>query len=318
MTTAGEDPRLAFLEGLDLPSCRIEYASAPIVLVCGGRVPDPKPYPEAPDPPLASLRHAISNAHPAFEIFRPEEIKDWHSDAVFKDLVGFERALAGICSLIVIVLESAGALVELGAFSQLPELADKSITICSNKFIKHASFINFGILRFLAEKDASRVKSYNWETLRPESISEELVSDVVADIEAELSKIPKSAIFRSDQDAHCMVVIAELLRLFAVLKEHEILEYLQKCGFIISMEQLRGKLFLLKFFRIVDTAQYSDAKFYISGAEQYHRLRLASLDKTKPVDALRIEAQCLEYYRTESKYKNWNRAITQARKGAAK
>ncbi|RYH00399.1 MAG: hypothetical protein EON58_00270 [Alphaproteobacteria bacterium] len=318
MTTVAEDPRLPFLASLDLPSCRIEYAAAPIVLICGGRVPDPKPYADALDPPIASLRHAISNAHPTFEVFCPEEIKNWHSDAVFKDLVSFERALASVCSLIVIILESAGSMVELGAFSQLTELADKSITICSNKFVEDDSFINLGILRFLAAKNPSRVKNYNWEPLQPQSITDEIVIDVVSDIQDELDRLPKTAILKSDQDSHCMVVISELLRLFAILKEHEIHDYLITCGYHISIDQLREKLFLLKFFRIVKTEKYSDATFYVSGSEQYHRLRLVAIDKIKPIDALRIEAQCLDFYKSTPKYKNWNRAVAQARKGAAK
>ena len=292
MTAAGDDPRARFLASLDLPSCRIEFASAPIVLVCGGRVPGLKSNPDDPDPPVASLRHAISKARTQFEIFRPEEIRDWHSDAVFRDLVSFERALASICSLIIIILESPGAMVELGAFSQLPELADKSVTICSNYFVEDASFINLGILRFLAEKESTRVKSYPWDTLRPENINEEVVSDVISDIQGELEKLPATTLLKMDQDSHCMVMISELLRLFVALKEHEIFGYLSQSGFDITAEQLRGRLFLLKSFRIIGTQKYSDATFYISGSEKFHRLRLVGVDKNATVDSLRIETLC--------------------------
>jgi hypothetical protein len=105
-------------------------------------------------------------------------------------------------------------------------LADKSITICSDNFSDDTSFINFGILRFLAEKNNSRVKSYPWDTSSPMCITDELVSDVISDIDIELEKLPSSSTFRRDQDAHCMVAISELLRLFIALKENEIHEYL--------------------------------------------------------------------------------------------
>jgi hypothetical protein len=313
-----DDPRTPFLASLDIPSCRIVFTNQPIVLLCGGFVPGPKPAPDSPDPPIASLRHAITNAHPSFEIFRPEEIQNWHSDAVFKDLVSFERELASICSLIVIVVESPGSMVELGAFSQLEELAEKSIVICSSRFVDDFSFINLGILRFMRSKVASRVKSYPWEIDRPNEISNEVVNDVVSDVCDELKKLPKTAVFGSEHYSHCMVMITELLRYFVALKEQEIIQYLSACGFAISSDQLRGKLFLLKSFRIVRTETYSDATFYVLGEEMFHRLRLAAKDREKTIDSLRIEVLCLDFYASDQKQKNRHRAIMQLRKGGTR
>lgn len=316
MTTAGEDPRPAFLKSLDLSACRVEYASAPLVLVCGGHVPE-KAHPDAPDPAMRSLRHAISKSHTDFEIFRPEEITNWHNDGVFKDLMSLEQELANICSLIVIIVESVGSMVELGAFSQLPDLAEKLITISSGNFGDDTSFVNLGILRFLAAKNDSRVKRYPWKIDKPEEISMELVEDIVADIKIELGKLPASTLLKVDEDAHCTVFISELIRLFGALKESEIFEYLSMCGFAISMDKLRSKIFLLIQFRVIKIEEYS-AKFYIAGKEPFHRLRLAAIDKIKIADALRIETLCLDFYHSDPTYKNWHRAITRARKAAGK
>lgn len=315
MALVPEDPRLAFLKSLDLPACRIEFSQAPIVLVCGGSVAPLKASPDDPDPPVASLRDAITRYYTKFELFRPEQIQDWHGDAVFKDLVGFERALAGICTLIVIILESPGSMVELGAFSQLPELADKCIVICSNSFDDQISFINLGILRFLSAKNSSRVKNYPWNIDRPQDIENFIVGDVVADIGEELVKLPKSAIIKFDHDGHCVVMLVELLRLFTALKESELLEYLELCGYTISNDALKEKLFLLKSFNIVRTQKYSDASFYMMGDKPFHKMRLVSLDKTKTADSVRINAMCLEFYAKEARQKNRHRAITKLLKG---
>lgn len=278
-----------------------------------------KNHPDAPDPPLTSLRDAISRQLPEhFEIFRPEEIQDWHSDAVFSDLISFERALASICSLLVIILESPGSLVELGAFSQLPELSEKSVVILSSEYSDDKSFINFGIIRFLAKKNASRVKTYPWIVKSPTSIDAEIVSDAIADIQLELDKCPASSQFNVERDAHCMVMISELLRLFIALKEQEIAKYLEYCGFSTTPEQLRGNLFLLKSLKFVRTLKYSDATFYLSGSESFHRLRFAAKDRTKQIDTLRIGAQCLEFYKSESKHKNRHRAIGLSKTGASR
>lgn len=317
MSVDGDDPRLLLLASLDLASCRIEFSNTPIVLLCGGKV-DFKISVNDPEPPQASLRHAITNFCTAYEVFRPEEITSWHQDAVFKDLMSFELELASICSLVVIILESEGALVELGAFSQLPELSEKIVAICPSQFKNAVSFINLGILRFIAEKAPTNVKTYPWEPKNPDGISLDVVADVAADIQDELDKLPKSQVLKVDQRAHVMVLICELLRLFTALKEHEILDYLERLGVTISKENLKGKLFLLQNFRLIKTKDYSDALFFMRGTESYHKLRLSPKDKDKPIDTLRFETQCLDYYKNSTKHRNRNRAISEAAREASK
>ena len=319
MPDDSNDPRLLFLAELDIPSCRIEFSDKPIVLLCGGAVQPLKQKPEDPDPPIESLRHAITNSHTKFEIFRPEEITSWQSDGIFKDLMSFEVELASICSLVVIILESEGALVELGAFSQLPQLSNKIVAVCPDKFIGANSFINLGILRFISATNAANVKSYPWEPKQPrETILPEVVQDVASDIREELEKLPKTQLLKIEHNAHVMVLICELLRLFSALKETEILEYLKLADVKVAADELKGKLFLLQRFRLIKIQQYSDAIFYLRGSEPYHKLRIASKDASKPIDTLRLEMQCLEYYQSNDRHRNRNRAIARAGQGAAK
>ena len=302
------------MSSLDISTCRIEFSDAPIVLLCGGKV-NSKNHADDPTPPVASLRHAIVDSHTSFEVFRPEEITGWQSDGVFKDLMSFERELASICSLVVIILESEGALVELGAFSQLAELSDKIIAICTSKHVTKKSFINLGILRFISEKKRTSVKSYPWEEKNPSSITAEVINDATSDIKEELSKLPKSQVFKSDQNSHIIVIICELLRLFVALKESEILEYLTHFSTPISRDNLRGKLFLLLEFRLIKTQNYSDALFYMRSNETYHKLRLSLKEKAEVTDILRIEFQCLEFYKSNEKHRNRLRAIALAGQG---
>lgn len=314
------DPRSLFLSSLDVSSCRIEFSNTPIVLLCGGVVKF-KLHPDEPDPPVESLRHAITNFRTKFEIFRPEEIQSWHSDGVFKDLISFEIELASICGLVVIILESEGALVELGAFSQLPELSNKIVAICPEKFIGATSFINLGILRFIAASNAANVKSYPWEPKQPKEpfiLLPQVVEDAASDIQDELAKIPDSQLLKIDKNSHIMVLICEFLKLFSALKETEILEYLKFVGIKVTADVLKGKLFLLLQFRLIKKQQYSDAVFYLRGTEPYHKLRISTKDASKPIDTLRVEMQCLEYYNNSEKHRNRIRAIAQAGKGVSK
>lgn len=312
MASDDQDPRTSFLSGLDFDACRVEFSSAPVVLLCGGKVQ----FDAEPGAPSLSLRHAIATSHTGFELFRPEEITGWHADSVFQDLMSFERELASICSLVVIILESEGALVELGAFSQLSELSERIIAIRSSHYAGHESFINLGVLRFITAKNGTAVKSYPWDVDHPADISSQITQDVISDIREELEKQPKSQSLRLTQNSHVIVLICELVRLFIALKEHEILDFLQSAGIPTTKDVLRGQLFLLTEFRLVRKQEYSDAVFYMRSDEPYHKLRIALKDKAAHVDPLRIEVQCSEYYQANAaKHRNRIRAISAAKGG---
>lgn len=314
MSSDVQDPRFSLVASLDIHKCRVEFSGAPIVLLCGGKV-SRKQKPDDPDLSFGSLRHAITDTASSFEVFLPEAITSWQSDGIFKDLMSFERELASICSLVVIVLESEGALVELGAFSQLSELSDKIIAICASEHRARPSFINLGILRFISEKKSSSVRSYPWETKYPHTITKEVVDDATSDIQSELDCLPKSQVFRPDQNSHVMVVICELLRLFVALKESEILEFVLLFGIAVTKEELRGKLFLLKEFHLIKEKDYSDSVFYMRSNEQYHKLRFAHKEKSEPIDALRVNLQCMEFYKDNPKHRNRHRAIASSVQG---
>lgn len=313
-----QDPRLTLLSNIDFDKCRVEFSDTPIVLLCGGFVPPPKAHPNLPDPDIKSLRDAICRNYPPYEIFRPEEITSWQTDGIFKDLMTFETDLASICTLVVIILESEGSLVELGAFSQLPELSKKIIAIKSTDFNHDNSFINLGILRYIKVHNKKAVKIYPWTINKPQTITQETVNDVISDIQEYLKQLDSSNVLETTKLSHGIVLICEIINYFVLLKESEILKFLLDFFYIkIGSEELKRKLFLLEEFKIIKKVEYSDATFFMRTEEKYHKLRL-SLKSEKTFDILRIREECRKYYSENQKYKNWIRAIKFSEQGLKK
>ncbi|WP_201026267.1 retron St85 family effector protein, partial [Pseudomonas aeruginosa] len=138
------DPRPRILADVDLTESKIHFSKNPIVLLCGGHVPE-KEHADAVDPSIRSLRDALKRKALALlkapHIFRPEEITSWHEDGVFRNLMDFEADLASICSLVAIAVESEGSIAELGAFSQLPDFQKKLIVFVPEEYAGAKSFI---------------------------------------------------------------------------------------------------------------------------------------------------------------------------------
>lgn len=301
------DPRNAVLDAIKLDESRVEYCSSHIVLLCGGRSPE-KQRPEDPDPALSSLRHAlVINPKNHIEFFKPEDVTNWQVDAAFKNLIDLEVELAAICSLVVIILESPGAIAELGAFSQLAEFNNKIVVVCSEGHFQNDSFIKLGLFRHIRSFKESAIKSYPWQTTTPTSITDEVVEDVVLDVQSELDRLPKSQAFKKDNNCHVFVLIYELVNLFIALKETELLEYLGRLGVYLSKEALKGKLFLLERFQLLRVEVYSDSQFYFV-RYGYHWVSF-SADTSTPIDKLRIGVDCKEFYNNTPKHNHRARAI---------
>lgn len=310
------DPRQKVLAEIDITESKISFSKTRIVLLCGGHVPE-KEYAESADPETASLRHAITREFPPYEIFRPEEITSWQNDGVFKNLMDFESDLASICSLVVIILESAGAIAELGAFSQLPDLNKKLIVVVADKFADQQSFINLGILRFIRHGHEGSVKRYPWEIDKPSEISPQIVKDVIDDVHQEVLALKNTQAFNIGSDVHLVILICELVKMFVALKESELIDAVAGFGRVVTREVMRRKLFLLEHFRLVEVIKYSDSTFFASRDESFHKLRL-SWKADSANDHLRVRAESMTYYNSTDSERNRLRAIRAAKLGVDK
>lgn len=313
------DPRQKILADVDLEQSKVHFSKNPIVLLCGGHVPE-KEHADANEPPVRSLRDAVKRkalqmaASP--HIFRPEEIKSWHEDGVFRNLMDFEADLGSVCSLVAIAVESEGAIAELGAFSQLPDFNKKLIVFVPEEYAGASSFINLGILRHIKDKHGTGVKVYPWSPKFPSDISDDVVSDVLEDIAAEILMLQKTQAFNVD-NIHLIVLIYELLRLFVALKEKELIDSISSLGREVHRDDLRRKLFLLQEFRLVRKIEYSDSTFYACDDDTFHSLRFV-LKSGIAVDPLRLRVECVDYYKITGAERSRNRAIDRAKLGGHK
>lgn len=96
-----------------------------------------------------------------FKIFYPEdlliEILNKTKDA---DLLSYEQFLANNSHVIVIICESAGSLVELGAFTNNKYTVDKVIAAADKNLTKHKSFIMLGPIKYLKKRNKLNVVEY--------------------------------------------------------------------------------------------------------------------------------------------------------------
>jgi len=110
-----------------------------------------------------SLRTALSRRRwgNAIEVYYPEDIFEdilWKPDA--PNLLGLENFLAEWVHAVVLIIEGYGAICELGAFANHPQLRNKMVILINEDYKGKRSFIMRGPVRFLDEETDSHVFYY--------------------------------------------------------------------------------------------------------------------------------------------------------------
>lgn len=149
-----EDIRL-FVSKIDLNSSHVAIKFSRIFL-CGGLItPQDLPPKYFRD---YILRKKIDNKD---SIVLAEEIfNQQFEDGAYSSLLSLETAISSFCSSILIVLESPGAIAELGSFCVIDETKDKLYVIIHQEHNNQNSYIKNGPLKHIEQ---SRLWSYRWD-----------------------------------------------------------------------------------------------------------------------------------------------------------
>jgi len=133
-----------------------------IVFLCGGAsIKNRKSLRDRIRALLEKKRRGIIRNQP-IKVFYPEDLLiDMLNKTKDADLLSYEQLLADNSHIIVIICESAGSLVELGAFSNNNYTVDKVIAAVERRRAKDKSFIMLGPIKYLKKKSRLNVVEYS-------------------------------------------------------------------------------------------------------------------------------------------------------------
>lgn len=297
------DPRDHFVRRVDLEKTRVR-AFEGFVFLCGG----PK---ENNAVPLRSVRHMIyheltSGRHGdiAARLKLAEEIQDWFRDGNYRDLLTFEEHLAGLSAVIVLVVESPGAIAELGAFSMSDAFLERLLVLVAEIHYESESFIRLGPLRRIENFSDEAVMVYDWHDRdiagrsfeRYEKISEQL-GEIVEAIRAFTSPAKSERVFKPSEPSHIMFLICELCDLFGALNRTEIKKYLDDLRVQIEADILSRYLFLLEKCDLLSVKAHGNGRYYYA-TDWTSRISFA-YGPGDHIDRNRVRVDVASYYQEQ-------------------
>ncbi len=236
-----------------------------------------------------------------FKIFYPEdlliEILNKTKDA---DLLSYEQFLASNSHVIVIICESAGSLVELGAFTNNIYTVDKVIAAVDKKLAKHKSFIMLGPIKYLKNRNKLNVIEYGQDDIE---FAKRLSRDI-----REKNKLSgnSNSMIKLTTIVGMHYFIQLLLYFFKTLNSKElvtIIEYISNkekivyADFKVLFNASLKLLFQDKKIVKITGEQYSLYKLTNIGFETI-KLMINDCTRSEVCDSIRVELMYSEFYKS--------------------
>jgi hypothetical protein len=168
----------------------------PVIFLCGA----------AESKSRDAIRAYLAKHTPDLDVFYAEKVWGEIVSLGERDALQMEEDLAKLADLIIVIVESAGTLTELGAFSLSPSLRQKLLPIVDEKHQHDSSFITNGPLRWIDAESTFRPTIYT--TLA-------MVLSSVDQIEERIKRIPESRSIKisdlSTSPKHLLFFICDLI-----------------------------------------------------------------------------------------------------------
>lgn len=223
----------------------------------------------------------------------PEHYEDWKDFNTYSDLLLFEKDLGYLTSAVLVFLEGAGAIAELGAFSQIESLSERLVIVVADDLYPKKSFISAGPIRSVVE-----TKKYPHSLcVLPAGKPAELVKHIAIIIETldrkrALRGGTKS--FDKTDPQHEILLILDLVNLFLAPTITELQLLASNFGKDLKRERLHQILFLLKKTSLISSTTYGDVEYYRPHRFQRNYLDYSSKPATPNFNRERTKAITLE------------------------
>jgi len=157
----------------------------------------------------------------------PENFPDWYVLSEYDDLHEFERDACSIARGVIVFLESAGSLAEIGALAIDETLAERVFLILHEKYHKNTSYLWLGPI--------TRIKNSNGQICvigtRPKDKMVDVDYDsIIEHITCWDSSLNKGEIINHRNPGHVILLIADLINILLVSKDNDLLKIMPSFG----------------------------------------------------------------------------------------
>ena len=229
----------------------------------------------APDSP--SAREEFLRSLPtrtAFEdrdIRLAEEVDAFYPESPYTNLIEFEIDIAQASDVVLLFSEGYGSLAELGAFSQIPQIAERMLVIVQSVHYDNVkSFVRDGPIRHLETNHQNSVEVFDWHTQQSSGPSKldsasfrRHLADITNALKGRFEKIPVTSEFDPSNFAHKIIITTAIADAFGAATFDDFKEAFISFGVPTSETDIHRMLFSATAVKWLQKQQRGHRKFYI-------------------------------------------------------
>ena len=299
------DPRLTILNALDKQKFRVSL-SPHIVFVCGGKFDIKETKKQI------SIRNLFMNSSGKvanINFVMAEYYDDWQN--AYASLSEFQNDISSLSSKIVVIPETASSLAELGIFYENPRTRKILTIILHTKYYKENSFIKNGILTPLEAINEDSVLVYNLNHHRIEQVKKQEVESALDDIVEQCGKLKATKKYSDDHRGHNLLLVFQVIDLFAALTITEIVSYLKLLGLPFNKKEMKTILYVLTQFKFIGGEKRGNQFFYYSHTQEMNRVLFQSKDNQPQFEYNSSKIEVIQYYTNKAKLdRNFSKRLT--------
>lgn len=272
-----------------------------VVFVCGGRT-------DVTSTTILSLRDAFMRlVNKDFlkkrEVILAENLNGSFPFGTYEDILTLENHLAQISDVIILFSESEGSFAELGAFTMLPEIAQRLLIVIDNENYEKETFIKLGPIRRIENKYGDEnVCVLDLKTLGIKNIKDDINNIELVEFEKIMSvsmesrnKIYEHTKFDETREGHIIKLITGFIQYYGALTIHELIFLLELVNINLKENDIKNFLLCAEFCRWIKRKKSGISTYYISfqdnTAIQFSPIKGCNIDKD------RWRAQVIEYWK---------------------
>lgn len=288
------DPRDEIVSRIAIENCRIR-TKPHFIFVCGGKV-------DITSMKNLSVRNMFMNragGQTGLNFILAESYKDWFDG--YDDLSEFESDIAGLSSVVAVILESAGSLAELGLFYANEHIRPKLFAVLHREFYYESSFIKHGILSPLEGLDRRFVLPLELDPNNIDGIDSKEIEEILGELTDYVNDLPESEAFLTSNQGHVLLLMFQIIHLFMALTISEILRFMNTSGINMSEKRLKAGLYILQRFGLIGMEKRSSQTFYFAKSDAPVRVELKGRKGGKKVDPVASKVSVSQFYHRQSK-----------------
>lgn len=258
-----------FVNGLELSGFRLGRPKK-FVFLCGGVLDRTNAKP--PETAREAFLRQLPNRQlfHDYNIILAEEINAFYPDSPYShtNLIDLEKDIAEISDSVVLFSEGIGSLAELGAFTQIAEIAQRMIVIIQETHHNAKSFVRDGPIRKLEQLRKDSVLVFDWkvdtriEPFLDHSSFMQIYSDLSNSVLGQLQILPEKETIVQSSFAHRTFLVCALIDVCGALKLEEISFFLTTLGLTVSNSELKRILFCAEKVGWINLRKYGNTKYY--------------------------------------------------------